>query len=221
MTGGIMTFRVDPFAFVTGEERPIALKSLQRYFAAYSGRCFEQFADASSPNRFTPSDMLAVSMLSVTVPAEAAIWLTGDPKGEIEELLGKIPADAHIWDADANMTAGGDGWKLWDLLRAQPGLGRTITSKLLAAKRPHLFPIYDSHVGAALLADQSQSDWAAWRERFTREDAADRVAECEKLRTKAGLDPSVSVLRTLDVGIWMRVHGDRDLSKDDRFWESI
>jgi hypothetical protein len=40
------------------------------------------------------------------------------------------------------------GWRLIADLRALPGVGPTVASKLLARKRPKLRPIYDSIVAA-------------------------------------------------------------------------
>jgi hypothetical protein len=214
-----MLFRVDPMEFFRDEEEERAESSLRRYYRDYTGRCFERFSDSANPNRFTPSDMLAVSMLSVNVPAAVAIELIDDTDSSIRDALRSIPADACVWDDDADLTPSGPGWKLWDLLRKHEGLGRTITSKLLAAKRPHLFPVYDQYVGAALMDSPKDSDWAAWSDYFHSEQGASARQVCEDLRQEVGLGPEVSVLRIMDVVVWMRVHGDPELAAVDRFWE--
>ena len=51
-------------------------RDLTRYFGGgkspFTGRWFEEFAPIGDPNRFEPSDVLAVEALSVKVPPEAA-----------------------------------------------------------------------------------------------------------------------------------------------------
>jgi len=44
----------------------------------YTGACFEALAAREQPDAFTASDLVAVSMLSVTVPPRAAIRLLVD-----------------------------------------------------------------------------------------------------------------------------------------------
>src|SRR6202043_119609 len=66
-------------------------------------------------------------------------------------LLSEIPVDVDIVDVDPQMLgAESPAGQLWDVLRrSRDGLGPTTTSKLLAAKRPRLLPIWDSFVEQA------------------------------------------------------------------------
>jgi hypothetical protein len=120
-----------------------AVDCLQRYYALdgrgrprFTGSRFEEMAALNAdPNTLGPADFLAVSMLSVNVPAEAAIRLLGRDAALISELLGQLPSDVDIVDVDPQIL-GGDSpaGRLWDALRqARDGLGPTTTSKLLAA----------------------------------------------------------------------------------------
>ncbi len=63
-------------------------------------------------------------------------------------LLRLIPADTDIIDIDSGALATGSAVsRFWDVLRrGGDGLGRTKTSKLIAAKRPRPIPIWDSFV---------------------------------------------------------------------------
>ncbi len=81
----VSRFRVDPLVYVAGEERDRALRSLRAYSSGFSGRFFERLADPD-PYRITASDIVAVSMLAVEVPAETAAWLLGE---------GQVPAYPH------------------------------------------------------------------------------------------------------------------------------
>src|SRR4051794_18915152 len=97
------------------------------------------------------NDLVAVTMLGVEVPARAAHWILADGADELAALLVSIqPASLEIWDPASDLSPQSSAWQLWRLIRDRHGIGPTISSKLLAAKRPHLFPINDSVVGAAL-----------------------------------------------------------------------
>jgi len=147
-------------------------------------------------------------MLSVTIPASVAVQLVRDAipdkHGEIRRLLEQIPPESRIWDLQAGGAIDKAARQLWALLIGIKGLGRTKTSKLLAVKRPHLLPIYDRYVGAALLSNKSKDDWVAWSEHLSGDDGQKLRTACEQLRKKADAPENVSVLRILDIVIWMR-----------------
>ncbi len=136
-----------------------AVELLTRYYAvtaagrpAYSGSQFEAMAALNSdPNSIGPADFTAALMLSVNIPAQAAIRLLSRDANEITALLHHIPVDVDIITIDPNdLVRGGPASLLWQLLRrGNDGLGRTRTSKLIAAKRPRLIPIWDSFVEQA------------------------------------------------------------------------
>jgi hypothetical protein len=48
---------------------------------------------------------------------------------------------------------GSSAWTLWNDIDHRRGMGATKTSKLLAAKRPHLLPAIDDVVGELCLLD--------------------------------------------------------------------
>lgn len=202
------SFVVDPLHFLTGERRATAVEHVRSYFAAYTGSWFERMA-GDDPFRFSEQDLIAVSTLGVTVPASTAIWLLHDGTGATTELLRQIPVDQCLWDDDADLTDTGPAWQLWDLIRGngwpehQGGMGRTTTSKLLAAKRPHLVPIQDSVVTELLFSGHRYlSYWAAWRERFTAHDAAALIDAATSVRSEVPEAGHLSVLRILDIVLW-------------------
>lgn len=178
VTPTLATWRL-PDIFDEGRE-PDAAQMLAEYFrrrqngrVCFSGARFERLGGGgdrkADANRFTADDFLAVSMLGVDVPAHGALVLMGDSNPDvakkISELLGKLPCDLHLADADLTIPSGQDGehytvmdelWKLvmnfegTELCGQNPGVGATKTSKLLARKRPHLFPVLDSMVKKAV-----------------------------------------------------------------------
>ncbi|MBV9254163.1 MAG: hypothetical protein JO246_09190 [Frankiaceae bacterium] len=84
-------------------------------------------------------------------------------------------------------------------------MGRTKTSKLLAAKRPHLLPVFDQYVGDTLLNHKSDSDWELWRSRFEGGRGDDLRKAVQNIRDEADVPREVSTLRVLDIAIWMRM----------------
>jgi hypothetical protein len=200
-----------PLDYLIGSEAQRAVLAIAAYTEHYTGARFDTFARQSPVDVFTATDIVAVEMLAVRVPARTSIWLLDDDGGHVGALLRQVGAETPIWSDALDLSSSGALWQLWDLIRAAGALGgHVVRSKLLAAKRPHAVPIYDQHVAAALGAPVG-AYWTYWYDRLSGaagqrlRDAAEQVA--------AGAGRSdLSVLRTLDVVIWMRQHGWKDMS---------
>jgi hypothetical protein len=215
------TFLRDPMEFVVGETRPCAVEALTRYYASFTGRHFDR-PRPTEPNKFTEADLVAVTMLSVAVPADAGAAILYDKSLKLDDLLEGIgPSDITIWDEGANLSSQGDAWKLWDKLGMRTGgpqmrgMGRTIRSKLLATKRPHLFPIFDQYLGTALLRRDGDDWWELWQKRLRglegerlRDQVENVRREADIALRKQGLGgiEALPILRVLDVVIWMSEH---------------
>ena len=200
--------------FIVAKETDTAVVHLQRYYSEgddgqprYTGSRFESVAALNPhPDTLGPADFVAVSMLSVTVPGEAALRLLGRDAGEISRLLAQIPDDVDIVDADpAILRVDAPAGQLWALLRrGRDGLGPTTTSKLLAAKRPRLLPIWDSFVEEATGLDTT-GYWEKFRYVLSDDDRG-LWSWLGDLRAKVpAIPPTVSELRMLDVLLWMSV----------------
>jgi hypothetical protein len=83
-------------------------------------------------------------------------------------------------------------------------MGRTTTSKLMARKRPRLIPIFDTVVARELGLNGAVGYWRGMREGLASQDGA-RHAWLKHLGEAAGVGPTVTPLRVLDVVVWM--HG--------------
>lgn len=109
-------------------------------------------------------------------------------------------------DADSDaLTGGSPAGQLWEQLRfGRDGVGPTITSKLLAAKKPQLFPIWDSFVGQATGLD-TKDYWRKFQSVLTADDS--RIWNwLIELKAEVSVIPdAVSPLRVLDVVLWMLV----------------
>jgi len=197
-----------PGEFLSGSRREKAVGHLRLYFESYTGSWFERFADPD-PNRITANDFAAVTMLGVDIPANTAIWLLHDGAAAASRLLETVPADLPIWDASANLNPDGEMWKLWTHVRGGGwphhvgGMGTTKTSKLLAIKRPHLVPIHDSLVEAALFDKAPKNYWAPWQSWFAGAPGQELSDLARNVRDEAQVGVHLSVLRILDIVIWM------------------
>jgi hypothetical protein len=205
-------------ALIVEQRTDDATGLLQRYYAttstgapAYSGSQFEAIAALSAdPYSIGPADFIAAAMLSVDIPAQAAIRLLGRDADEIRDMLKQIPVDRDIIDVDSHeLISGSAASKLWRVLRrGNDGMGRTRTSKLIAAKRPRLIPIWDSFVEKATGLDTSDY----WRQ-FQSVLTADDHTVWKWLTDLRDLAPNVpngvSNLRVLDVLLWMTVDQQR------------
>ena len=171
----------------------------------FSGASFETLDAARSPaNEFTGSDLYALECLAVDVPIAAGIDILGARAEEINELLAQIPNTAlgslseeefnhHLGPSSAAM-------KLWKILFSYRNIGATRASKLMARKRPHLIPVYDSVIRKVVGYSAKEDDWTLWWEALTE----DNELECRAQELRDSINrPDLSILRTLDVMLWM------------------
>lgn len=202
---------------VRGDERPTSVADLQRYFREdgpatelFTGRWFERFgAGGDAPdvaNVMTAADVLALSHLGISERlSELAMAVLSEHAERISGLLSAIPIVAlhEVSEADYPAMLGeqSQAWGLWEILRTCAGVDRWVmASKLLARKRPHLLPVYDSVVKEQL--GGTNQVWKClwlWFQADT-----SRAAAVEELRAEAGGIEDISLLRCLDVVLWMR-----------------
>ena len=203
-------------------DEDVAVRLVKDYFAddpatgraEYSGAYFERLGGGGDrpevAYQITAEDLLAVSMLSVPVVRYYALHVLDYRAREISSLLAQIPVDVALADDEAEhlIVQGGPAWELWELLHAirprpqdRNRLAAVAAGKLLARKRPHLLPVYDSHVREVLRRPSNdQMWWSDLRCQLIRDDAL--VRELEAVRARAGAG-HLSLLRTFDVMCWM------------------
>ena len=83
-------------------------------------------------------------------------------------------------------------------------MGPVLTSKLMARKRPHLVPIQDSIVLAELNATD-RDFWRMWWQAMQLTDSGHQPVRhyARKLRDSVPAAHELSLLRVLDIVIWM------------------
>lgn len=173
----------------------------------FAGSLFDEFGK-KAPNRFTSDDFVAASLLDVRFNARAVRSILED--GTANRLLARIP-DRPLWERDnpVDLSSGSDAAKLWQTLMNVPGLKSTRASKLMARKRPNLFPILDSVVREHLHLGHVDA-WAALREALADDGLREEIDELGSgLHTHA----APTTLRMLDVATWMRHSQSRNAKK--------
>jgi hypothetical protein len=184
-----------------------ARDSLQRYFAptaegGFTGRWFEHFASLSDPLRLDANDIAACAALSVPISGRVLNALM-DVNDHFADLMREAPPqDVTLRDVDdASISDGCALSSAYLLLRGIDGVGPVTASKLMASKRPHLVPIRDSVVEDVLRAGDRW--WGPWKTLVSDPAVADLVDAV----TPDHLIGSVSLLRRLDVILWMAGSG--------------
>lgn len=183
---------------------PPAEALLASYFdpsGTFAGETFDGFG-VNDPNRVNADDLLAVTMLDVSIRPRALRRMLGAEADSLTSAFTALPGDLDLWDADRGVLDAVDA--VDEMLRTFDGVGPVIASKLLSRKRPRLVPVIDSVVLTEL--GQPSDAYKATRRAFAgwlRDDAMRaRLAELA-----APLPSGVSPIRVLDVVLWMRGSG--------------
>jgi hypothetical protein len=196
------------------EVRSDVAQALNKYFGPsanrYSGSQFEDLITDSDPFSLSAQDLIAVTTLSVSIPARAAIWiLSEDGRNKISSILKEIPMGRDIWDPDVRDIFLDDGpvmelWRTlenanWPVFKPGGGLGgSTKRSKILASKRPRLIPILDRVVRGSL--PETKNTWISLqgvlRNDFYR-------TKLEEALENPNVSENVSLLRRIDAVIWI------------------
>lgn len=207
-----MTIRL-PKALVADDDGA-AVEVLRRYFTEplvktgylRSGARWDTWDSTGTHGRdadtFTADDLVAVTMLSVDVSPDGAQILLRERVDEFGELLVAVGPDRDLADEADELTPESPVCRLEAALWTVPSIGRTVASKLIARKRPRLFPIYDRVIGEVL--DTKQAHLEPVRTALRADDGA-LQRRLVSLREQAGLDEAVPALRILTVLAWMQL----------------
>ncbi len=181
---------------------------------SFAGSRFESLCGggdrAEVANRVVADDLVALTMLSVNVPAYVALDLVeGEDGRKLTDLLADIPTNLDLGAPGAAeaLQEGSSAWRAYDLLRRRgtrrfPGIGWVTASKLLARKRPRLVPVYDSVVSDAI--GSPKRVWDYFNTVFQDKRLTEALAE---RRTEAKVPVNVTLPRVLDVVLWMGYRG--------------
>lgn len=208
---------------------------LFNYFASdtqtYLGRMFEPLAAMAPRDRFDAYDLAALWSLSVTINREGRDQLLHTRANELNALLRKcweiIERDPtqqtlQTCDIDRLIAKGSPFVALWQQLLRVDDVGKTKASKLMAAKFPGLIPIWDGQVSTLLGGMKEGAIWRPMHDLLTGGDitVADLLADLPTEGLDEGQQAAlrealqqVSVLRRLDVVLWMKAQGKSEAAE--------
>jgi hypothetical protein len=172
---------------------------VQRYFegAGFAGYLFD-LEGSNPPFELTNDDIFALNFLDVPVRPYAYRALE-DMRPRIHELLERIGPTSVLWEISG---PGEDPYdaanELWHLFVDIQDVGPTVSSKLLARKRPHLVPIHDHWVKQ--FYGDTNDYWMKLARALSNEEVR---AAIDRLRPHGARGEALSLLRVLDVAIWM------------------
>lgn len=162
----------------------------------FAAKTFDTLPD-NDRDRFTATDLLAVTLLDVALPPPSVRSLLETDADKFSGLLAAVPDDVDLWNLSDDDLAHAEA--LYWALRKLPKVGRTRASKLMARKRPRLIPVVDSVIIEALnLGDDS---WVALRACLSDPGVRDSI---EAIRPDNAPTSSISTLRLLDAAVWLR-----------------
>ena len=181
------------------------------YVRENEGAAFESYGAARfNPHVITGDDLVSLTMLSIQlrltttsgITAAAAIAIEGS-SDNFEALLRQIPSGRPLHsltepEFDRWLGPGSAGAALYADLRSS-GVPRVACHKLMARKRPHLFPVRDGVVERALRLKTSRLWWQPWWRALSGDpDLVTRISSVELPVTARHL----SVLRIADIAVW-------------------
>ena len=192
-------------------------KQLAKYYDIaedYVGYSFVSLED-NDPQRITSSDLMATSMLNIKFPASAVRRvLSRRHQTEISSKLQALPTTSLENTTAADFPA---MTELYDTVKplladaySQTSNRWVAASKLLARKRPDLFPVRDRVVCGYLelmSLKNYRKDWVVFRHLMQNETIQSHLAklpvEIETAARGRSLDVDVEPLRLLDAALWM------------------
>lgn len=204
----------------------------------YSGAGFDLESEQStySSDRFTETDLLRMAQLSVPVGGACVSdyydgyfdqRLEGFDNKSLNQLLKVVSQEVSLdslgsHDFETHLGRRSPAQQLWNALRASSigrgwGLGPTRISKLIAAKRPGLVPIYDKWVMEAFGRTNDRFHWTDMRDLFQAQPKlAGRLQRLPIPNT-----PRISTIRILDVIIWMNGVEARAMKEDGALYRIL
>ena len=185
-----------------------------------TGSFFEEYSKKSDPESFDGNDVSAAICLSIE---GKGFWVASLLNEDIAlSCFSNLPYETCISDVQPDFFDDPRISQVLKQLLGINGIGLVIASKLLASKRPHLFPVFDSDVsgffGFPNPTDKKNAlptylEWCkSWKEVVSDPEVK---KELENIRNNSSIQPNeqISSLRILDVIFWLdgKIKGERKL----------
>ena len=201
---------------------------LRRYFNEsatigdrFTGSQFEALCDSTNENIISGRDLYAVHALSVEVPVFVARWILADAgASKVSSILERIDPNIDLWETDhpehgRSIDAMRELWRLLNRINwpeqevpkdpVPNKMGWATISKLIATKRPRFCPVLDSVIRSKVFeyeASEPLEYWSAFEVLLSDESIRSIL---EDARSASSISHPISVLRTLDVVLWMEL----------------
>lgn len=184
-----------------------------------TGSFFEKYSEKSDQECFDGNDVSAAICLSIE---GKGFWVASLLNESIDlSCFSNLPYETCISDVQPDFFDDPRISQVLKQLLGINGIGLVVASKLLASKRPRLFPVFDSDVSEFFgvqmpnkrKAPSTYLEWCkSWKEVVSDPDVK---KELEKIRTEISIQPNdqISSLRILDVIFWLdgKIPGERKL----------
>jgi len=171
----------------------------------FTGSFFEEYSKNSNQYCFDGNDVSAAISLSIT---GSGFWVASLLKEKIDlSYFNKHDYNFCISDAEVDFFDKPRIKEIYKQLKSINGISHVTASKLLASKRPNLFPIFDTDVSSLFLRSDGTSwnrkvsylDWCkSWQKVMADTDIRILLAEISK-----GTMNVCQPLRALDVIFWL------------------
>ncbi|HZJ26138.1 MAG TPA: DUF6308 family protein [Acidimicrobiia bacterium] len=142
--------------YAFGDERLVLRPPIGRDFGTLPSPRVNRFAYRSydcvprSPDELDARDILVVAGLNTGIDAAGCLAALAVAPS-VTDALAHVPAGTRFWDLPrdeigADVPVNSVGWyvqRAWWLLRSAPGIGNSISHKILHHKHPAVFPLLD------------------------------------------------------------------------------
>ena len=127
--------------------------------SGFTGSFFEEYSKKSDQKCFDGNDISAV--ISLSIPG-AGYWVASLLNEKINlAYFSMLEYNTCISEVGEDFFDQPQMIEIYEKLKKINGIGRVAASKLLASKRPNLFPVFDNDVSSLFL----HSDGISWQER--------------------------------------------------------
>jgi len=127
--------------------------------SGFTGSFFEEYSKKSDQKCFDGNDISAV--ISLSIPG-AGYWVASLLNEKINlSYFSMLEYNTCISEVGKDFFDQPQMIEIYEKLEKINGIGRVAASKLLASKRPNLFPVFDNDVSSLFL----HSDGISWQER--------------------------------------------------------
>jgi hypothetical protein len=177
----------------------------------FTGSFFEKYSEKSNPNCFDGNDVSAA--ISLSIPG-ASYWVASLLNEEIDlSAFTKFEYEVCISEVGFNFFDEPQFKQIYKRLKSLNGVSRVTASKLLASKRPNLFPIFDNDVSSLFLNSDTKSwqqagSYFAWCKSWQKVMADKAVSDLLAHLSKA-TGHVCQPLRVLDVIFWLECFDSR------------